>query len=238
MALYVTGDTHGEEERFLNKKSEIRRNLTKEDILFICGDFGYVFSDSIREHKFLKFLAESIPFKIAWVDGNHENFDLLKKFPVEEWCGGKVHVIGRDKSAEPKVIHLMRGQVFEIEGKKIFTFGGAYSIDKPFRTPGHSWWAEEMPSNEEMKEAIENLKKHGNKVDYILTHTAPEDTMNIFYPNHYEEKPLNNFLEWVRENVSYKHWWFGHLHLNEDLFRHQTVLWFQLRNMKTNEIVE
>lgn len=73
------------------------------------------------------------------MDGNHENFDLINEYPVEEWCGGKVHIIRCDKEGKPKIIHLMRGQVFEIEGKKIFTVGGAYSIDKYMRTPHRSW---------------------------------------------------------------------------------------------------
>ena len=44
--------------------------------------------------------------------------------------------------------------------------------------------------------------------------------------------------EWVRESTEYKHWYFGHLHLDEDLFRHQTCLWFQLRDMETNKVIE
>lgn len=236
--LYVTGDMHGEEGRFLYKDSEIDRNLDKGDSLFVCGDFGYIFDGTYRERKFLKFLAENKPYRILWVDGNHENFEMINKYPVEEWNGGMVHIVGRDAMGEPKVIHLMRGQVFEVEGKKIFTFGGGYSIDKTRRTEGVSWFPDEMPKDEEMQEAISNLKKHGNKIDYIISHAAPEDTMNLFYPYHPKEKPLNNFLEWIRESVEYEHWWFGHLHLDEDLYRNQTVLWFQLRNMFTNEIVE
>lgn len=55
--------------------------------------------------------------------GNHENFDRLYQYPVEDWHSGKVHKI------RESVLHLMRGQVFEIEEKKIFSFGGASSHD-------------------------------------------------------------------------------------------------------------
>ena len=236
--LYVTGDTHGEEGRFLYKKSAIERTLTSEDKLFICGDWGYISDDSYSERQFLRHLATEKPYQILWVDGNHENFDLINEYPVEEWCGGKVHIIRRDREGNPKIIHLMRGQVYEIEGKKIFSFGGAYSVDKYMRTPHRSWFPQEMPTDDEMKEAITNLEKHQYMVDYILTHAAPEDTRNIFHPDHPEEKSLNNFLEWVRENVQYKHWYMGHLHRDEDLWRHQTILWFQLRDMITNEVIE
>lgn len=235
--LYVTGDTHGEEGRFLYMDSAIEKTLTKDDKLIVCGDWGYISDDSYRERQFLRFLTEK-PYQILWVDGNHENFTLIQEYPIEEWCGGKAHVIRRDCEGNPKIIHLMRGQVFTIEDKRIFTMGGAYSIDKYMRTPYRSWWPEEMPTDTEMKEAVSNLEKCNYEVDYIITHAAPEETMCIFHPNHPEEKPLNNFLEWVRENVKYKHWYMGHLHRDEDLWRHQTILWFQLRNMETNETVE
>lgn len=234
--IAVTGDTHGEEERFLYLDSVINKNLHKGDYLIICGDFGYVYDDSFRERKYLDQLAES-EFVILFCDGNHENFDLLEEYPIEEWKGGKVHVIRRDDEGIPKIIHLMRGQIFNIDGKSIFTFGGAYSDDKDMRKIHYSWWPQEMPDYDEMKEAAENLKKYDYKVDYIITHTAPEETMNSLEQEHSKERVLNTFLEWIRKNVAYKHWYMGHLHKELDLWRKQTILWFLLRNIETNEII-
>lgn len=235
--LYVTGDTHGEEGRFLYEESAFEKRAQREDCLFICGDFGFLFCNGCKENHFLDYLARK-PYKILWIDGNHENFDLINEYPVESWHGGEVHVIRRTQEGEPKIIHLMRGQVFNINGKKIFTFGGAHSIDRYLRKEKLNWWPQEMPTDQEMKIAITNLQEHGNEVDYILTHTGPEDTMSILRMHCQEEKPLNNFLEWVRENVKYKHWYFGHLHQDQDLWRNQTVLWFEVRNMETNEVIE
>lgn len=228
--LFVTGDTHGDHDRFFKENER----LGAGDALIVCGDFGYLFSGSKREQEYLNTLA-SLPYQLFFVDGNHENFDLLETYPVQKWCGGNVHVIREDKCGTPKVVHLMRGQVFEMEGKKIFTFGGAYSIDKYMRTPGKSWWSREMPTDEEMKEAVKNLKHHHLQVDYIVTHAAPEDTMTRFHPYHPEEQRLNNFLEWVRENTAYSHWYFGHLHQDKDLWRNQSVLYQEIRNIETNE---
>ena len=129
-------------------------------------------------------IADKLLFTICFCDGNHENFDLLNSYEVSVWNGGKVHIIKQNKAGEPKVIHLMRGQVYEIEGKRIFSFGGAYSIDKAFRTPGKSWWPQEMPTEEDMNEAIKNLEAVNWEVDYIITHAAPEETMSIFHPEH------------------------------------------------------
>lgn len=49
-------------------------------------------------------------FTTLFVDGNHENFDRLYAYPVEvAWR--EAHKI------RPSVIHLMRGQIFELEEK-------------------------------------------------------------------------------------------------------------------------
>lgn len=47
----------------------------------------------------------------------------LNEMPIEYWNGGKIHRV------RPSVIHLMRGQVFNLQGKMFFTFGGASSHD-------------------------------------------------------------------------------------------------------------
>ena len=91
-------------------------------IIAVCGDFGGIWDSSNTEKYWLDWL-EKKKFTILFVDGNHENFDLLNAFPVTEWNGGKVHVIRKN------IIHLMRGQVFTIEGIRFFTFGGGQSHD-------------------------------------------------------------------------------------------------------------
>ena len=227
--ILVTGDCHGED--CWNKANiPIINELGENDYVIVCGDFGYIFRGSEAEKRYLDKL-ERLKFNILFVDGNHENFPLIFLYPEEEWNGGRIHRIRKN------VIHLMRGQVFNIDGKKIFTMGGAYSIDKPYRQEGISWWPQEMPSKEEYDEAHNNLELADYEVDYIITHAAPEDTMSIFHPFHSEERELNFFLEWVRENVNYRHWYFGHLHEDCDLWRHQTVLWFDIRNIETNESI-
>lgn len=235
--IYVTGDTHGEQGRFLYVLNAIDRTLAKNDTLIICGDFQYLYFNSAEEHLFLDYLAER-PYQILFVDGNHENFDALYKIPIETWNGGKVHILRKDANDKPKVIHLLRGQIFLIDNTSVFTFGGAHSIDTKRRVLHRTWWEQEMPTDDEMKEAITNLKSNHFKVDYIITHTAPEDTMTMFRPNHPEEKRLNNFLEWVRETVVYKQWYFGHLHMDRKLYRNQTAIHFDLRNIETNEVIE
>lgn len=104
------------------------------------GDFGYGFWSGPlgSEDAFYDWLAAQ-PYAVFFIDGNHENFDRLLALPVEPWRGGRIQRI------RPNVIHLMRGEVYLIEGRTVFTFGGGHSADFWRRKPGASWWPQEMP---------------------------------------------------------------------------------------------
>ena len=120
--VYVTGDTHGtiDIHKLNSKNFPEGRILTKDDYVIICGDFGFVWDLGKEEKWWLNWLAAK-PWTTLFVDGNHENHDILEQWDVTNWHGGKVHKLNES------VIHLMRGQVYEIDGKKWFTFGGAKS---------------------------------------------------------------------------------------------------------------
>lgn len=209
--IYITGDTHGERDKINNL--EIQLELTENDYLIIAGDFGFIFNNNYLEELILNELSTK-PFKILFVDGNHECFPAIFRYPEEMWNGGKVHKIREN------IYHLMRGQVFEIEGKKIFTMGGAYSIDRYNRKLNLSWWESELPSLKEMEEAKKNLALHDYKVDYIITHTVPSSVKWLMgyevSQEHEEDADFTDFLdEEVRLKVSYKKWFAGHFHINK-----------------------
>ena len=161
--IYITGDTHGYHD-FAKMLSNNLCELTRDDYVIIAEDCGVLFHDN---DTVTLNLYKLLPYTVLFVDGNHENFDLLFSYPVEKWHGGTVHRIADN------IIHLMRGQIYEIEGHSFFTFGGAFSYDKERRIEGISWWRQEMPSIEEYNEAVINLTKEGNKVDFIITHDCP-----------------------------------------------------------------
>lgn len=152
-------------------------------------------------------------YTTLFIDGNHDNQRALNSYPVTEWNGGKVHKIA------DSVYHLMRGQVFTIDGLTFFTMGGADSVDKFRRVEGKSWWPEEMPSKEEYKEAIANLKAHNNNVDYIITHCCGTSLIPLLGSIHYEKDDLTVFLDSLEfdMNVQFKHWYFGHHHRDRQI---------------------
>lgn len=156
--IYVTGDTHGGYDggKIISfADTEEGKNLTKEDYVIILGDFGYIFypEETLREKQELE-RFQRYPWTTLFLDGNHENFDRLNSYPVEEWKGGNIHKIN------DSIYHLMRGDVFEIDEKKLFVMGGAVSIDKEHRREGVSWWAAENVSYSECEYALMNLERY------------------------------------------------------------------------------
>ena len=71
--IFVTGDTHGDLHRFDNP---VVKKMRKEDMLIICGDFGFIWEGNEQERKILEKLGKK-KYQILFVDGAHENFDLL-----------------------------------------------------------------------------------------------------------------------------------------------------------------
>ena len=234
--VLVTGDCHGNFARFEQKHFPEQANMTKDDTVIITGDFGGVWFGDSRDDETLDWL-ERLPFTVAFVCGNHENYDALERYPVAEWHGGKVHRV------RPHVLHLTRGQIFELEGSRFFTMGGAKSHDiedgilepdapdferrlmmlqrKPrarYRINHISWWAQELPSDEEYAEARRNLDAVGWQVDYIITHCAPTSIV-LMGSRHNEADWLTDFLQEVQERAKYHYWLFGTTTTTEPLMK-------------------
>lgn len=212
--------------------------MTKDDTVIILGDFGLIWDHNgeNRTEKYWLDWLEKKSFTTIFIDGNHDNFDRLDKYPVEEWHGGKVNFI------RPSVIHLMRGQIYIIGEKSFFAFGGASShdisagilepddpdfkekkkrLDKdPFalyRINHVSWWERELPNEEEMKEGLNNLEKQNNKVDYIISHSPYTSLLRQMDGGSglYQRDRLTDYLQKIKQTVDYKHWLFGHMHINQ-----------------------
>ena len=218
--IYVTGDCHGNFARFEQKHFSEQANMTKDDAVIIAGDFGGVWFGDSRDDETLDWL-ERLPFTFAFVCGNHENYDALERYPVAEWHGGKVHRV------RPHVLHLMRGQIFELESYRFFTMGGAKSHDTNHRINHISWWRQELPSDEEYSEALQNLERYNWQVDYIITHCAPT-SIALMGSRHNEADRLTDFLQEVRERAKYHYWLFGHYHDNRAIDEKHILLWEQI----------
>lgn len=226
--IYLTGDTHGGID--LRKLTDKRLlGLSRQDYVIICGDFGFIYNwkkESRKERSWLKWF-ERQPYTLLFVDGNHECFPRLYDYPEIKWHGGKVHVI-RDN-----VMHLMRGEIFDLDGNTIFAMGGARSHDRgpvagdTKAVEGRFWWPQEIPDEAEMQHGMDNLAAHGSHVDYIVTHCLPGSLQQRIKPA-FGIDPLNTYLEQIMASTTYTHWYCGHYHIDQDQPHNISVLFNRL----------
>lgn len=228
--IYITGDCNGDFSRFSLTNFPMQKQMTKNDFVIICGNFGYWDHSDLQE-KNLEWLSKR-NFTTLFIDGCQENFDMLNEIPETKKFGGKVHEVA------PSVYHLCRGYIFSINGKKIFTFGGSQSNDikdgiigkdsvelipnwmeevekykkenkTKYRVNHLSWWKEELPNPVEKTRGINNFSKARNKVDYIITHDCPATLLKKYCGNKIAPSDMNKYLEIFYLKGNYQKWFFG-----------------------------
>ena len=72
MSIFISGDTHGDFRRFSSNNFPQGKNLTKEDYIIICGDWGGIWNykgESKYESYWLDWLNAK-PWTTLFVDGN------------------------------------------------------------------------------------------------------------------------------------------------------------------------
>jgi len=222
--IYITGDTHGNFQRLSSKQFKEGKELTKDDYLIICGDFALVWSPIISngntktrgEEPYWRKWLDDKPWTTLFIDGNHENHTRLAACESIKMFGGTVGHVSKS------IYHLRRGEIYEIEGKKIFCFGGGHSIDKADRKPDITWWEAEMPTSAEYEHGFKQLETAGNNVDYIITHSCSHDMfhkLQCFYPREFNNKingedALRMYFNILEERTQFKMWFFGHMHVD------------------------
>lgn len=248
--IFITGDCHADWSKFSTDSFPEQKEMTRDDYVIVCGDFGVWHPDNTEKWWF-RWLSEK-NFTLLFVDGNHENFDRLysDEFEIVDFHGGKAHRICEN------VYHLMRGYVFELCGKKFFAFGGASSHDiqdgilepsdykstkelandynkrtrrgEMLRINHISWWEQEMPSEDEMKFGLETLRNNGNKVDYIVSHCCPQEVASLFSHGFYKPDKLTDYFNTVARTTEFSKWFFGHYHNNEQILDRFIMLYEQI----------
>lgn len=203
--IYITGDMHGDYDRF---NAPQLKNLKAGDTLIICGDFGFIWKNTRKENSILKKIGKK-KYNVCFIDGTHENFELLNECGVSEWKGGKVHHICGN------LYHLMRGQVFRLEGLKIFTMGGGECSDFEMRPDTDTLATLAIPSTKELLEGAENMERCNNKVNIIISHEPPLAIKSFLSLNDnigVDVTGLNTYFEELNNYCTFDRWFFGSMH--------------------------
>lgn len=210
--IYLTGDTHASIDRllFINDSE-----MTKDDIVIILGDFGVIWGDSEMTDWCLRKLSEK-NFTTAFLDGNHENFPEIARLEKENfWKGGKVGILPYG------IIHLLRGEIYNICGKVVGVCGGANSIDLWHRKEGVSWWREEEITDNDINKFMTIADGYDNKIDIMLSHDAPASIIPIIkLYSRVNDGDISNSqkqLERINQAIEFDKWYFGHWHIDRTL---------------------
>lgn len=219
--LFITGDTHQNIDihKLNSKKFSIGNELSKQDILVITGDAGFVWSCGLEangEEKFWRNWIDKKPWTTFCTLGNHECYNFIETFPIVEFCGGKARKIS------DSIYYEIRGEIYNLNGKICLSLGGAESIDKKFRKEGISWWPQEQITEDDIRRARKNLKRYSYKVDYIFTHTGGINVSSFlgFTPTISDVR-----LDEILHEIEYSHHYCGHYHVDMNVDEKTRILY-------------
>lgn len=155
----IAGDWHGDVP-WMRAVVDAASSAGAELILHV-GDLGVLWPGRDKG-KFDRRLQQRLELRdlcLVFIDGNHDNHHDLRALPLDG--DGLAPVSSRIK-------YLPRGSRFSYLGLTIAGLGGAYSIDRDWRTAGKDWWPEEDVTDEDVDKLL-----NGGPIDILLTHDAP-----------------------------------------------------------------
>lgn len=214
MKWYVSGDTHGNFTRFTN----MDEYKTDEKIgVIVLGDCAVNWTldpeyDSGLKRQLCKKFSN---FEWYLLRGNHDARPEDAADMKRVW-DPVVHEHVWHEEKYPNIHYFIDGCTYTINGYKVLTIGGAYSVDKYFRLERNGiWHANEQLSKDEQW-AI-RLATYGRQFDFVLTHTAPicwepTDLFLSFVDQNRVDKSTELWLDEIRQCIRYKIWLFGHYH--------------------------
>lgn len=199
--VYITGEVRDYYEHFRPSVFSEQIHLGEADFVIVCGGLGYETKPEIRDHQIE--LYQRKPYTTLYISGKDYDPERLSRYEVIEFCGGKARRIHQ------KLIHLMRGELYNIDGKTFFTMGGDCTVNSS------------QTDMSEYKKAMSTLENAGLIVDYVLSYRPPETVrllLQILGLAGHEKNSLTCFLEDVKERIQYQKWYCGCYHLDSKVF--------------------
>lgn len=215
---FVTGDCHGSLDKVINfiKKFDLKEG----DSIIVCGDLALAWRKDQKDYNYHieNYEANCNGVNLYWIDGNHENFDIIKSWNCEkEIYNNSPHIHYCPRGSE-LIIGVEVNENHTIL-RKCLCLGGADSVDKFRRTKHLSWWEEETITEDDIRDIEGNYY-------YVFTHCCP---YSVFNSNRIYLCTLDNItesnaiheseyiLDKVKDNIKFEKWFFGHYHVNKEL---------------------
>lgn len=215
--IYITGDTHGDFERYIAFSEKTKP--TAEDMMIILGDAGLNYYGNDRDDM-RKAFVNDFPFTTFCIHGNHEMRPAdVGTYKTKEYRGGTVWC----EDEYPNILFAKDGEIYHFGGYSCIVIGGAYSVDKYYRLArGWQWFDTEQPTDE-IKTFVEaQLSQRDNKIDIVLSHTCPlrYEPIEVFIPGIDQSSVDKSTEEWLGKteaSIEYKRWYCGHYHTSKKI---------------------
>lgn len=226
MSIYITGDTHRDFTRIVWFTE--RFNTTKDDLLIILGDACINYFEDERDQE-LKAELEELPITLMLVRGNHE------ARPVPMSMGGpySLEIVRRPEYGGtflvepeyPSLLFALDNAIYRLHDKEAIVYGGAYSVDKPWRlATGQKWFPDEQMNDYELEMAFDYLVFSGSRLikkpNIVLAHTCPYNKRPVeMFLDGVDQRTVDSTMEqWFSRFITLlpeATWYCGHWHINK-----------------------
>jgi Icc-related predicted phosphoesterase len=128
-----------------------------------------------------------------FIRGNHDNPEICRQSP--NW--------------------IADGTCETINNNRLLFIGGAWSVDRRFRTEGVDWWPDEECSWQILDQCIDSAQSH--KPNVIVTHDCPYSLLGDLFGPHatrYMGNRTSQALDAVFDTHKPELWIFGHHHVD------------------------
>lgn len=230
---YVVGDVHGN----VSFASAVMRAAAADGVhhIFQVGDFG-VWDHQPDGKYFLDKVNENAEKRDVywWVTlGNHENYDSIERYQKEGETDGNLIKL-RDRIT----VLGNKSAMIEVDGLRVASCGGAYSIDKAYRTEGSSWWRQEKTTYGDVERLRQMVDAHGQP-HILLTHDSPSSLpiWNDMYKQDWESKGNREMMDEVWKFTRPGLWIHGHYHRWLEYRHNETQVVGLARDGEENSVV-
>ena len=238
--VLIVGDTHSDGTFVANVLREGRTAYNPPPTVVVqLGDFGFTF-DANMIASITAWLARDPENVFYWIDGNHDDHDFIEDVIMDGYDGsepinmGTVRRLkgnygsGKEQSFPDRLFYCPRGSVWNIGKRTCMALGGGYSIDKDYRTPGVSWWPQELIREGDKDFAIDQAREFG-PIDVLFSHDIPicETFEHNLNTNGYKVGPESYanrlMLSKAVDGIKPRSLYHGHYHhRHEDLYESHT----------------